>query len=60
MMRRNNRKLIYGGIWISQEIEVATITAEKNEDLKIEAIVKIEVKTLLLSLLKKDIYFLLS
>ena len=32
----------------------------KNEDLKIEAIVKIEVKTLLLSLLKKDIYFLLS
>lgn len=32
----------------------------KSEDLKIEAIVKIEVKTLLLSLLKKDIYFLLS
>ena len=32
----------------------------KKGDLKIEAIVKIEVKTLLLSLLKKDIYFLLS
>lgn len=32
----------------------------KSEDPKIEAIVKIEVKTLLLSLLKKDIYFLLS